>query len=441
MKTFLIRCAGYSRFATKNASTADIEHLTRFGGLVLFASLWTAGSWAIASTMWVTGLSAAWSVAAAAIAAAVGFFLTLTIDAAALYVQDQQRAGRFLRLWLVFRVALILAVGVFTTERLMPYALHDDLTEQRLLDQEAADARRDTALNTRFATADLGRRSDSAEEAARRLETSLAVVPEDIRTQLDRAKACRRDVQEERARQQLGGATEDQLRLQFGVRFLRCADAERRAQAELAQHRRILQTQLADANESAKEARRQRDDAVGAVRDRVEAARAVEREAVSTSSAGVLWNLVTHNLFAAIKVLAIFVVSMTVETLPMVAKAFAGQTEIGRKLAAERAGGIEEAEAALQVRVHDAKVRAASATAVADMMLTALESNEVRESLRAFAGRQAMIAAPLMAALQTLREAQRNKGEFDTAAARTPEFAGLAFRLWAEAVAAAADPI
>lgn len=61
----------------------------------------------------------------------------------------------------------------------------------------------------------------------------------------------------------------------------------------------------------------------------MEAARAFETHAVSTSSALVLWSLVAHNLFAAIKPLALLVMSMTVESRPMVAKAFVGRTETG----------------------------------------------------------------------------------------------------------------
>ena len=434
MNRLLIWGAGYSSKAAAEASTGDLEQFRKLGAVVWFVAVWTAINWSIASTAFMTDASTPARLGLALGCGLAGLGFILLFDRTMLYVLDTRLGRHFAWLWLVFRVVLILAVGTFTTERVIPIFLHAELQHQALIEREASEENRQRRLDARFQLPELTERADTARAEVRQIEAESRIVPPQIQAALDRVEACRRSVATERARLIRQGHGRRIASQRLAGRSARCRRAAREAQADLAAFRSEMAESLRQARAFAADSGAAHQAATAAVGERLAGARAVEAEAIAPGSSIVLGRMILSNPAAAVTAGVLLIVMLSVELFPFVLKSFAGRTALGTRLGAERAIASLEPTTQLRCKEHEVEVAVASSHEAAVAMVEALRSEAVRSFMRQQAIVEVQRLAPMTGAVRTLREIERSRRIFDEAAERRPDLASIIYRLWVQAV-------
>lgn len=435
LRDFALWSAGYSpTLVREKAAVEDVEQLSKIGGTVIGSACWTGASWGIAFGTYAA--SGYWSggVIAAALAGCAGAAFVLLYDRPMLAAIDTHPGGRPPASWLLLRLLIVLAVGTFTSERLLPLLLKEDMQQQALVDREAADDRRQSKLNERFRTADLADAKLAAEAHLRRSEANAVTVPQEISASLAAASACGASVARDRRQLRRQGLPDAVARARTVDRALGCADAARQAQAALSDHRTAMRRHLDEARIRLRESREASSAAASEVSERLTDARDAEAAALTVHSSTVLAHLLISSPIAALKAALLFVIFTAIELMPFICKGYAGRTGLGSKLGASRAITLGRSATTIACAEDENRVAREASAAVSEAMTTALGSEELRRFIENLCAEQARQIAPLEAAVRTLKRAEEQKQEIDAVVARTPELAALAYSLYVEAI-------
>lgn len=441
----LIWAAGYSGNLRRVFSRDAQEHLAteaqlkKVGAAVLLACLIAPVNWALGSLQWTGGASlyVQWGVAAAA--ALAGLLVILVLDRSAVYALDTMGPGQSrAKLYVMLRIVMILVIGFFTAERVLPIVLSPEL-HQTLLDHKTrSTSERQTRLAKAFALPTTEASAKAATENRVAAEAALNEITPPVAEAQRRATVCWTSYNVRRASVEVSRPAERS----------RLAGMRRDCQAQSADATRLLDDLRSDRLEALDLARQQEASATSAlldtqskVRQRAAEEQKLEEVALVPDSSEVLWELLKTSTGARIKFILFMSVILLWETLPLTTKVMFGQSVTGTNI------GYRKHSALLELAdSHEADLaRYASGKATRDAFLgaveVALQSKELMDEFTKQIGESAAAMAPFEVAIQILRRAEQSRVEMNEIIRRQPELAPMAFRVWQEAARKAFEAV
>lgn len=87
-------------------------------------------NWAIGSSTWTIGQDLIFRIVVSALAALFGLLLILTIDRSIIFAMDVNRNDSTARWYIILRMLMVLGVGLFTSEQVIPFVMRPQLVQQ-----------------------------------------------------------------------------------------------------------------------------------------------------------------------------------------------------------------------------------------------------------------------------------------------------------------------
>jgi Domain of unknown function (DUF4407) len=276
---------------------------------------------------------------AAGVAACMGLAFVLSFDRAAVYLADTRPdMPRLTKLsYLGTRVVIVLTMGMFTAQAVMPVLLDKELQVQALRMQERSDAQRHTALSTRLGIGEKGVASGKAAARAQEAERLQSVVPADIAAALKAVQACRAQVQSQRERLQAEGLSVQDSRIRTATQAQACAARSTQAQAARDSHLRAARSAAQGARAQASAAASTWQSAQQEAVQRSGDSARIERAALTPRSSEVMAALLAENAGARFKWFLLSLLQLLLELMPLILKAFSGVSQAGREIALRHA--------------------------------------------------------------------------------------------------------
>jgi hypothetical protein len=445
LRGFLVRLAGHRIDKVSGAGDSDSEGdlggLTKIGAAVLLASALSALNMAVFA--WILGAEVTPAVRLAmAVAGAIGgFALVLVIDRAAVYFADTTlRMGRAAMAGYLFaRMALILCIGSFTSQAVMPILLESELSAQALKMREASDAARSATLTQRFGVKDKEAESRRRVDEAKRADEATRTLPADIAQHLAGARACWADYEARKRALLLEELDPAELNARLAGKLASCRQQQIAATAERDRYAEQARAALVQAREANVAAGLALNASEGEVRDRTQRAAEIEAKAYNPRSAEVLWALLRNSGGARMKWALLTVLQVTLELLPMLLKLNAGQSTLGRRIGVGREIVARRLDRSLAEQEQDDAmfnaVRALSAQSAHGLE----QSAEARRMMDAELLRVFAAVAPIESIDSLLGTLAQRQAAVDETIRRYPRHANLVSAVWQSALQRAAE--
>lgn len=426
--------AAFQRDGREGASS--VAQMKKVGGAVLLASVIAPINWAIGSLPWSAGLPPASQWMVAGLAGLAGLLIVLVLDRSAVYALDTKGPLRSSTLfYIVLRIVMILVIGSFTAERVLPIILKPELSEQILISSAKSSLDRSARLSKSYdiSTSTLAAQTAASERAAA-ADALNRETPEIIEAKRH-AAACWSGYYASRRHPSVARFKPDQL-AEMAQRCRRQSELSARMVRELRLSRQAA-LDLASANEL--RANTNLGDRQKQVNDRTAAEEEVEKTSLVAESGTVLWDLLSRSTGARAKFIIFMLLIILWETLPLTTKALFGQSAIGARL------GFERAEALLKIReLYEADLLAnrlgtQQREAFGAAMHTALFGEESRAQVEQQIRQSAAAMAPFEVALQILRKAEATRNDMNDITRRHPDLASMAARFWQDAFTKACE--
>lgn len=251
----------------------------------------------------------------AAFVSLFGLLLVLTIDRSVVFAMDIRKDDNGVRLYVILRMLMVLSMGLFTSEQVIPFMMKPDLVVQSSersikLRSQAADADKTRSnVDGRKHIYDETKRSEDTKS------TALDLARRQLNGRIATYNACRRRPSD----------------IKKTCRSQRSAVAEARqsqdaAKAELDTASNAVQ-QAFGALESANDEleRRQRES------DKDQA----DTDKFRAVSMGELFTLISNDWEARIRFGVILFIFMMIETMPLLTKTMVGRTNVGHRLSTD----------------------------------------------------------------------------------------------------------
>ena len=441
-QSLLCRLGGYSPIEVDGGSQ-DIGRIRRIGMGVFIAAIFSALNWGIAG--WTFSGNLDWLVqcAVATSCTVLGVTLVCVFDPSFIYFLDTKKQGWGSSIkafgYAIIRVGLILVISSLTAQAIIPLLLHNELAGHALKMREASQASRNTLLTTQFDTAGKKSAVTDASSEVDRWREAIKTLPQNIQSHLADADRCWRQYNAKRTALIRQGLPGKQASAQLRGEAQRCANQSKTARAERDEYLADAQQQLSSAIQRKNTAVNQLEQTTNLIKQKAEKASAIEESSFTPTSAVVLADLLENEPAAKYKWAMITGVLMAVELLFLLLKLQAGQTAIGKQIAANRLTqewairqGIEQSQHdhAIWEMLNAASLRAAEA-AIASPNVTQEFEQTLTHYLQAL--------APLEACRATISTMGLNATEVERHQREYPQLAGLIGQLWTSAVRKAAE--
>ena len=129
--------SGYNKYLIEKYGVDDGESddpslakLNTIGTSIGLACLLVPVNWAVGSSTWVIGQDLVVRVAVSVFAALFGLILVLTLDRTVVFAMDIRKDDGTIRWYVVLRMLMIVGVGLFTSEQIIPFIMKPDLVAQ-----------------------------------------------------------------------------------------------------------------------------------------------------------------------------------------------------------------------------------------------------------------------------------------------------------------------
>lgn len=438
----LCRLGGYQP-AELPGEPQDIGRILRIGMGVFIAAVFSALNWGIAG--WTFAGSPDWLVQGviAMVCSLLGVTLICVFDPSFIYFLDTKQAGLWGSIkacgYAIIRVGLILVVSSLTAQAIVPLLLYNELAGHALKMREASELSRNNLLTTQFDTA--GKKSEvtHASSEVRQWQEATRTLPPQIQSHIADADRCWQSYNAKRAALIRQGLPRREVKGRLHGEAQRCADQSKAARAERDQYWKDARNQLDLAIQQQKTATGQLNQAHSLIKEKTEKAAAIEESSYTPTSALVLADLLQKEPAAKIKWVMITAVLMAIELLFLLLKLQAGQTGVGKQIAANRlkeewaiAQGIEQSR-------HDHTIWAWLNAASLQAAEVGIASPNVSQAFEQTLTHYLQALAPLEACRATISTMGLNATEVERHQREYPQLAGLIGQLWTSAVRKAAE--
>jgi len=412
------------------------EPVAKIGAAVLFAALVGAANWAIAAWSYTQQLESVSRFGAALAASCVGLSIVLIVDRQFVYWIDT--AGTINRglllLYAVLRIGVVLAMSSLTSQAVLPVFMGSDLAISALEIQESSDAQRVETLKARFDLPGKDTAIAQAGQNVERLQQALTHLPADVQSRLIQASNCwqhhTRKKADLRAQGYSAAEARAKLRSDTGV----CQSQERSAHQTRSEYLSSTRAQLVQATEVQQSRQDELSGANTAISERMDTAHKVEQAAYNERSTDVLYSMLSTKPAALVKWLIINFLLLTGELLPLLLKAMAGQSNIGKLLAANKQLEAIKINAKLLQDEHDFAVLSAVNRTSTEAVQSALQNPAMRTVFNSQFAEHISALAPLEAARSLMRELEERALDVDQVISRHPRYAQVIMQAWTKAI-------
>lgn len=440
IKQLLVFLTGHRMSARDKGSTEEYSGLSKIGTSIVLAALLCATN--IGIFAWVMAADATPLVRAvlAALGALFGGILVLVIDRGAVYFTDTLLATRkaAAAIYLSMRVLIILAIGSFSSQAVIPVLFESELKDQASQERETRDDARAVKLNERFGLDDKFETHRAKLEASKSAEVAAATLPPDINQRLVSAKGCWVEHGKRLTALVHSGLEHQQASAQLSALAKQCSQKTQSANAERDQYFSQARATLTEARTSAKKAGDDLNDAQTKVNQKIDSAAEIEKAVLTPRSAAVLEALLKTSAAARVKWAVLTFLQIVLELMPLLLKFHAGQSIPGRRVAVQQA----LAAAALNRMLDDQSQQ----NALYDTMRE-LSETTARELAHSPVARQAMAdvqlrllqaTVPLDALEQWMANLAQREEKVTAFQQRYPRYAESTSKAWHKAVQEAA---
>ena len=436
LESTLVWFGGYAPRTLSEETLVEREAISKLGGAVLFATMVAFLNWGVATWVYSDGLNTWIRVAVACAGGSIGGIMAAVFDRSFLYFADTApEGGRFKLFTYAFvRILIILIIGSFTSQAVIPVLLSSELKAQALQMTEASEKTRQADLNSRY---QIEKKETDLKSAGKEVETlrlAMANLPYEIQSKLISAKACWSEYGAEKETLLKEGNPLSEALEKLSDKKASCIGKSSTANVEREEYVSRIRTQLSQAVQ----ARQTRDTEVtetkSAIKSKVARAELVESESFNPKSSTVLWSLLKNNPGALGKWLLLSSILLLLELLPLILKFQSGQSSVGRRIANTRTITQLDLAARLQQSEHDFKISSVVSKASREAVSEALLNPEVRAIFaRAFAANIAAFA-PVEAVRAMMRDLEAKHIDVDQFMSRFPKLATVIAQAWSQAV-------
>jgi Domain of unknown function (DUF4407) len=330
---FSLWLAGYNRYLIKKYGTdpqtgpddSSLSKLNVIGVSVALACILVPINWAIGSWSWTIGQDQDIRYAVSSLVAFFGLLLVVTIDRSVIFAMDINKDNSKVRGYIILRMLMVLGVGIFTSEQIIPYIMRADL-ELQAADKREKYMKGATVKNKDRANI-LGQ--EALYNGAKVSEVSAQTAFNEASTQLARKQSalnvCRRNSENDKR------DCANRLAAVISARKLVTTSSD--ALKEASQFRKDQEAELGKANTRFVEMNEESN------------TQSAKTEATRTISIKELSELMKNSVEVQIKVFIILFILMMIETMPLLTKMMVGTTNIGSAIRVDgelRAAQIEK---------------------------------------------------------------------------------------------------
>lgn len=422
-----IWASGYQRdeLDELGASAPDRRKLKHIGNAVLFSTCWLGLMGGIAAWGLAEQASTGPRLAVACVAALFSAGFVLVFDRMAVHFLDTNKISRRLGVFFAtLRILLVVAIGTLVDIQLMPIVMRYELAQHASELRETSERGRFAELSTRY---NIDRREREVANGKRELETArtaLATIPAPIQADLARANRCF-----------TAAFTMPRHTPAYTRERQRCIAMRRDARNALNAYLSVAQQRLNEVQDQAAGAREAFHKAELDVSTRVEQAATDDARNVTESNPSVFWDLVTTNIGAAIKAVALLVLHLCFDLMPFIAKGMSGRTGVGSRICAQLEADRIDADADQRVAECSAEVRINANEMSAQAAIEALHRPAMRAFMADMAEVQARTAAPFEQAAAALERAVAAHERIKRMRTRSPQLDALKWELLTRAMA------
>lgn len=374
---------GHSPSALHGESQETTHAISLTGGLVGMATCVTAANWGVAGFA-VVGASGPQAWIGGAVGALFGGAFALSIDRPGAFALDAQSPGRARKLAMLgARVGACLLVSAVTTEAVLPLLIGRDGARVALEQREKNDNLRAYALHARFNIETLSNAVVEAEAKQKTAKAAAETIPERIQRLDSQAKACTRQLANQRSGLLAKGVSAELTRTELSALAKRCAILTNNARRELAEYREVAQKALSEAVAEQTAAQSALGGAQTAVRTRLDEAAQIEKEAISPLSSLVADNVLNVSPTARRKWFGLYLLLLLIELSPLGFKWASGQSAPGTRMAVDHDLAVARHIRRRNDAVHADEQRLAVRDWVDELLEAVLRSPAVRDKLTA----------------------------------------------------------
>lgn len=431
-----IWASGYTREELEEFGTdaKDRTQLTTIGTAVLIAACWVAANCAMAAAVLSGGGGDTLPWYVCALVGLAGGAVILVFDRAIVYTMDTVRmtwlgkAG-----FLAVRLGFVLSIAVVIDTAMVPWVMRAETEQQGQRMREQAEAARAVRLAAQFSEPALVADNQARQAEVTSARAAAEQLPAEIRARLDEVRRC------------YAGLTRvDRSSAEYAARRRSCNAQSAAANRQATDYRTRKRAELTVAEAAASRAQDQLTAARGSIAERLERGDRVDAATLSYTNPMVFWALISSDLGALIKALAIFVLRLSIDLMPIIVKASFGRSGPGQRIAARR--HRDEIAVALEMREReiDAEVSLAATEFSAEATRAALQTETTRRAMREQAEYEALVTAPMDSTVRVLEQIAAAERRASRIRGTSREFgrlkAGLMAKAMAEAIQASTTP-
>lgn len=437
----LIRMGGYAPRTVEADPHEEREPLMKLGWAVVLTVLVAAANWATASWVYSEGMSPPIRIAISTVGAVLGGAIVLVFDRGFLYFADTSIAkGRATVIaYAAFRIFIILLVGSITAQAVMPIIMGKELATHALAMIEQSEAERMSKLGSQY---DLGSKKAAVEGATsdvKRLEKAASTLPPDIQQKQVAARSCWADYTSRKIGLMNGGISDSEAREHLAWKATKCDWESKTGNSERDAYIKRTRAQLDTAVALKTQAATDFSDANATVKGKIDRARVIEADAITSRSSMVLWSLLRSDPGALMKWAVVSMTLLFLELFPLIQKFQAGQSSIGRRIATHRAIRRLQFDEHLARAEHDAIVAEAITEASKRAVADAMANPEVRATFAQVFAANIAAYAPTQAVQAMMHEFSARQYDVDEFIQRFPRYASVIAQAWSKAIRETAE--
>ncbi len=435
-KSCKIWLGGYVPTNVAYEALEDLEPITKIGGLILFAATLAALNWGVAGWTFAIGAPVQARPAIALAAALMGACLVLVLDRSFVYFTDTADEQGFFKkaMYTTLRVVVIITVGSFTAQSVLPLVLGNEMRAHALYMIEDAEKARARELVERYAIADKEVHLKSAVEGVEKFRQSAATLPSDIQLRLKQTQDCWAEHRRRKSALQRAGYSTAEARAKLSGKAAQCNRDSQSANAERTAYFNHARTQLDRAVTQLQAVEADLSKASDDIKARIEQARLVESANINELSSTVLWDLIKDDPGALMKWAAFNLLILICELMPLLQKFQSGQSNIGRQRATHRAIKRIDMAERLEQRKHDFAISSAinvvSILAAEEAMSNPAVHAEFAKAFAAYIPAY----APFEAVRAAMRDIEIRHVDLADFMHRHPQYSSLISKAWSEAI-------
>ncbi|HRW65326.1 MAG TPA: DUF4407 domain-containing protein [Candidatus Competibacter sp.] len=438
---WLCRLGGYS--STEVEGSQDVGRILRIGMGVFVAAVFAALNWAVAGWTFSGGMDSSTRYVVIACCAIMGIVLVCVFDSSFVYFLDTKKPGVWGSIkafgYAIIRVGLILMISSLTSQAIIPLLLKNELAGHALRMREEHEKSRNVNLTTQYNVAEKHSAVTATSTEIGEWRQALQTLPPNIQSHLANAEKCWQQYNAKRSVLIRQGLPRKKVRAQLQKEAQRCADLSKSARAERDDYLKHAQGQLAMAIQRKEKAMAALDQTKGLIDKKIETASAIEEASYTPTSAVVLRDLLETELGAKYKWAMVTGVLMAIELLFLLLKLQAGQTNIGKQIAANRLKQEWAIEQGIAQSRHDHTVWAMLNAASLRAAEVGIASPDVTQAFEQTLTQYLQTLAPLEACRATISTMGLNATEVERHQREYPQLAGLIGALWRSAIRKAAE--